>query len=251
MGFIRPSRPSAFYYTPELAAWQKRSTVLRCGQRWCRIKKIQRRPPRYRATSLLTNDLNPCNCTDAIYANYWDPYGGDMLRLVVFAIVSAGILFLSWESLRNYRSHGFFRFFAFESILGLFLLNVIHWFLDPFSGLHILSWSLLFVSLFLVVHGFHLLRALGRPEGGIENTTTLVTVGAYRYIRHPLYSSLLLFGWGVFFKHPSLTGGTLVLAATAFLVATAWVEEQENLQRFGAEYEAYMKRTKMFIPFLF
>ena len=174
-----------------------------------------------------------------------------MLRLIVFVIVSAGILFLSWGSLRDYRSHGFFRFFAFESILGLFLLNVTHWFRDPFSVLHILSWSLLLVSLFLVVHGFRLLRVVGRPEGNFENTTTLVTVGAYKYIRHPLYSSLLLFGWGVFFKHPSLASGVLALAATAFLVATAWVEEQENLQRFGAEYEAYMKETKMFIPFLF
>jgi len=174
-----------------------------------------------------------------------------MFRLIIFGVVSAGSLFLSWGSLRNFRSHGFFRFFAFESILGLFLLNVTHWFRDPFSVLHIVSWGLLLASLFLVVHGFCLLRVVGRPEGEIENTTTLVTVGAYRYIRHPLYGSLLFFGWGVFFKHPSLASGGLVLAATVFLVATAWVEERENLQRFGAEYEAYMKRTKMFIPFLF
>jgi protein-S-isoprenylcysteine O-methyltransferase Ste14 len=35
-----------------------------------------------------------------------------------------------------------------------------------------------------------------------------------------------------------------------FLVATARVEEAENLRFFGEEYQEYMKRTKMFVPYL-
>lgn len=173
-----------------------------------------------------------------------------MLKLIIFATVSAGIVFLSWRSLRKLHSHGFFRFFAFEFTLALILLNLEHWFYEPFSALQIVSWLLLLSSLILVVHGFYLLRVTGRPKGGIENTTVLVKRGAYKYIRHPLYSSLLLLGWGVFFKDLSLLSITLVLVASAFLVATARVEEAENLQKFGAEYAAYMKTTKMFIPFL-
>ena len=175
-----------------------------------------------------------------------------MLKLIIFAIVSAGILFLSWKSLRQPRSHGFFRFFAFESILILILilLNVEYWFREPFSHLQVVSWLLLLSSLIMIVHGFYLLRTTGRPKGGIESTTVLVRRGAYKYIRHPLYSSLLLLGWGVFFKHPSFLSVTLVLVASAFLVATAKVEEAENLKKFGAEYAAYMKTTKMFMPFL-
>jgi len=84
----------------------------------------------------------------------------------------------------------------------------------------------------------------------IKNTTVLVKRGSYKYIRHPLYSSLLLFGWGVFFKNPSLLSAFLVIVASAFLVATARVEEMENLQKFGNDYVAYMRETKMFIPFL-
>jgi len=34
-------------------------------------------------------------------------------------------------------------------------------------------------------------------------------------------------------------------------VATAKVEERKNIRFFGPVYEAYMKRTRMFIPFLF
>jgi len=174
-----------------------------------------------------------------------------MFKLITFAIVSAGIVWGSWASLRNPRSHGFFRFFAFESVLALTLLNLERWFSDPFSVLQIASWLLLLFSLILVVHGFYLLRMIGRPRGGIESTTTLIVQGAYKYIRHPLYSSLLFLGWGVFFKAPSLLGGVLVVAASVFLIATARVEEVENLRKFGDDYAAYMKTTKMFIPFLF
>jgi len=174
-----------------------------------------------------------------------------MMTIVIFAVVSAGIVYLSWPSLHDRQSHGFYRFFAFESILILILLNAGHWFSAPFAPHQIVSWVLLIGSLFLVLHGFYLLRVVGQPEGQIEDTTRLVTVGAYRYIRHPLYSSLLLLGWGAFFKAPSLTGLLLAGVATASLVATARVEEAENRQKFGEAYAAYMKTTKRFIPFLF
>jgi protein-S-isoprenylcysteine O-methyltransferase Ste14 len=115
----------------------------------------------------------------------------------------------------------------------------------------IVSWLLLICSIILAAHGFYLLRVIGRPKSGIESTTTLVMLGAYKYIRHPLYSSLLFLTWGAFFKEVSLFGGILALVTTAFLVATAKVEEAENLQKFDKEYAAYMKTTRMFIPFVF
>ena len=174
-----------------------------------------------------------------------------MFKVIIFVVVTAGIAFASRVSLRNPRSHGFFRFFAFESILILILLNLEHWFSDAFSAFQIVSWLLLLASLILAVHGFYLLHRIGRPKAGIEDTTTLVRLGAYKYIRHPLYGSLLLLGWGVFFKDPSLLGGSLAIATVAFLIATARIEEVENLHKFGNDYAVYMKTTKMFIPFVF
>ena len=174
-----------------------------------------------------------------------------LLKLAIFAIVSVGIIFFSWRYFRNPRSYGFYRFFVFEFILVLILLNVENWFRNPLSAFQIVSWLLLLSSLILAVHGFYLLRAVGRPKEGFEDTTAMVVVGIYKYIRHPLYSSLLLLAWGVFFKAPSLIGGILSLGASAFLVATARVEESEDLKKFGADYAAYMKTTKMFVPFVF
>jgi len=83
-----------------------------------------------------------------------------------------------------------------------------------------------------------------------ENTEELVTKGIYRYVRHPMYSSLLFLAWGALLK--SITLGTVILAgvATLALVVTAKAEEAENLSRFGEEYRNYMRRTRLFVPFL-
>ena len=173
-----------------------------------------------------------------------------MLKIAIFIIVSIGILILFWRYLRNRHSHDFYVFFAFQSILWLFFLNMDYWFYNPFSAMQIISWLLLLCSLILVIQGFYLLLTVGRPEHGIETTTVLVKKGVYKYIRHPLYSSLMSLSWGIFFKDFSLFSTALVLIATIFLIATAMVEEKENIQKFGAEYTAYIKTTKRFIPFL-
>jgi len=182
-----------------------------------------------------------------------------MLKPIIFVLASIGIIAVSRRSLRDFRSHGFYRFFAIEFLVILILLNANDWFSDPFSLAHVASWLLLIGSFFLAVHGFHLLLIVGKPSGkddgtatlGFENTTTLVTVGAYRYIRHPLYGSLLLFGWGTFLKSVSFVTLALIILVSGFLIATAKAEEKENLQRFGIGYGTYTKKTKMFIPFFF
>lgn len=174
-----------------------------------------------------------------------------MLRIAIFVLATAGIVCRSWPSLRDRASHGFYRFFAFEAILILILLNTPGWFRDPLALHQVISWLLLVASIPLAIHGFHVLRVIGQPEGDFEKTTSLVTLGAYRYIRHPLYSSLLLLAWGVFFKKPSPIGALLAVAASAALWATARVEERENVEKFGGEYVTYMQSSKMFVPFLF
>jgi protein-S-isoprenylcysteine O-methyltransferase Ste14 len=181
------------------------------------------------------------------------------VKWVVFVLATAGLVYLSRASLLAPRSHGFHRFFAWEAILALALLNLDVWFHDPLSWHQLISWPMLLLSLFLVLHGVSLLKGRGKvdarrddvPMVAFEKTTALVTTGAYRYIRHPLYSSLLFLAWGIFFKSPSWLGGLLALTATLFLVATARVEEAADIRFFGPSYEEYMKRTKMFIPFLF
>jgi protein-S-isoprenylcysteine O-methyltransferase Ste14 len=90
------------------------------------------------------------------------------------------------------------------------------------------------------------------PENlAFENTVQVVEIGLYRYVRHPMYSSLLFLGWGAFLKHITLLNAGLVIWITGFIVAAARVEEKENIRFFGSKYAGYIRRTKMFIPWLF
>ncbi len=181
------------------------------------------------------------------------------VKLVIFIAASAGLAYVSRASLRAPRSHGFYRFFAWEGLVVLVLLNIECWFCDPFSLPQLISWLLLIVSLVPVIYGAYLLRRFGQADNQrtdaplfeFEKTTTLVTAGVYKYIRHPLYSSLLFLGWGVFFKDVSWLGAGLALLTTLFLALTAKAEESENVRFFGAAYQEYIKQTRMFIPFVF
>ena len=183
-----------------------------------------------------------------------------MFKLIAFIVLSAALIYLSRASLRVPRSHGFYRFFAAEFTVALVLLNLDRWFQEPFSSHQIASWLLLAVSIALVVHGAYLLKVVGKPDSrrsdevplaGIEKTTSLVTVGAYKYIRHPIYASGFYGTWGVFFKDPSWPGIILALASITFWVVTAKIEEAECIRYFGGSYRDYIKQTKMFLPFLF
>ncbi len=170
-----------------------------------------------------------------------------VIELGIFILLS--ILLLAFTLSRPHR-HRFPRFFAFESSFALVLLNARSWFRDPLSPRQLISWLFLASSLVLVIHGFKLLRLEGFPEEDIENTTRLVKIGAYRYIRHPIYCSFLTAGVGAFLKAPSILGFLLFTFVFIFVFVTARVEEEDNIKRFGDEYLTYMKTTRMFIPFL-
>jgi protein-S-isoprenylcysteine O-methyltransferase Ste14 len=143
-------------------------------------------------------------------------------------------------------------------LAALILLNAPVWFRDPFSIRQLLSWLLGAASIALAIEGFRLLRVLGQPSRAdaqgsnfaFENTTALVTAGVYRFIRHPMYASLLALAGCAYLKDPARGASILfALAAAVFLIATALAEERENLARFGDAYLGYMKRTRRFVPF--
>lgn len=181
------------------------------------------------------------------------------LQCLAFCAASAALACVSRHALRRPRSHGFYRFIAFEAIAALVILNFPVWTTDPLSPHQLVSWPLLAVSLGLVLHGLHLLKTLGRPTAartdaelfGFEKTSTLVTRGAFQYIRHPMYASLVFLAWGAFAKDVSWAGLALASLASVALLLTALRDEAECLAHFGAAYAQYMHTTKRFVPFVF
>jgi protein-S-isoprenylcysteine O-methyltransferase Ste14 len=172
-------------------------------------------------------------------------------KIWIFFIGTILIILLSWfVSIKHGRYHGIPRFFAFESILSLLILNAKPWFVNPFSLLQVLSWVLLIASIIYAAWSLSLFLRLGEPRDKFEDTTKIVTTGIYRYIRHPMYASLMFLGTGAFLK--SVTPATIVLAVINIiaLYLTCRIEEKEMFKRFGDEYNRFMRQTKMFIPFL-
>jgi protein-S-isoprenylcysteine O-methyltransferase Ste14 len=180
-------------------------------------------------------------------------------------------------------THGrkFYRFFGFEFLFLLILVNFGEWLKNPFTLYRMITWMILCSSFLLAGFGIHHLLEYGKPpingnpeaipdlktSGiykyirhylyrsrillGIETTTSLVTSGIYKYIRHPLYSSMIILGAITLLKTeiPSLLATSLFSVGTVFLYATARIEEKENLLKFGQDYAAYIKQSKMFFSF--
>lgn len=178
--------------------------------------------------------------------------------LALFAAGSAVFLWLSRKPLRHPGSHGFYRFFAWEGILALVVMNRGPWGEDPFSPHQMVSWLLMLASIMLAVAG----RAGiaqgaaggGRSDGALyewERTTALVTSGVFAYIRHPMYASLLALAWGACLQAPSWPGAAVAAGASLFLVFTAIADERECLAFFGQPYADYMRRTRRFVPGVF
>jgi protein-S-isoprenylcysteine O-methyltransferase Ste14 len=159
------------------------------------------------------------------------------------------ILFSWFLSIRYRRYHGIARFFAFESVYILVLLNYKVWFLNPFSILQIFSWLLLILSVYVVIAGYLLLKQ-GKPDSNFENTSVLVKSGIYGFIRHPLYLSILLLGTGIVLKDVGTTQILLGFINLTAIYFTARIEEKEMIMKFGDQYRDYMKETKMFIPYI-
>jgi len=173
------------------------------------------------------------------------------MNLIVVITGTIFIILFSWFlSVKYKRYHGIVRFFAFESVFILVLLNIKIWFKNPFSPLQLISWALLILSIYVVITGYLLLKSKGKPDSNFENTSLLVKSGIYGYIRHPLYLSIFLLGTGVMLKNPEpfqLILGAVNLISVYF---TALIEEKEMIAKFGEDYKTYMTETKMFIPFI-
>ncbi|OLS23157.1 MAG: hypothetical protein HeimC2_27750 [Candidatus Heimdallarchaeota archaeon LC_2] len=94
---------------------------------------------------------------------------------------------------------------------------------------------------------------LGKQATGIlviRDTHELITNGIYKYVRHPIYGSVI-FGFVGFI----LITQSLLVSMISFVVYfkilnnRAIYEEELLINEFGDEYREYMKKSKKFIPF--
>ena len=181
-----------------------------------------------------------------------------MKEILLFGILSVPVIIISWRTLFNIRKHGFYRFFGWECILWLFVSNYKYWFVNPLGIKQLLSWILLILAAYVVIAGVLKMKSLGKAELArddkglykFEKTTELVDTGIFKYIRHPLYASLIYLTWGIFFKNITIALLVISLLSSVLLYITARFDEKECIAYFGEKYREYMTRSKMFLPFI-
>ena len=77
---------------------------------------------------------------------------------------------------------------------------------------------------------------------------TLVTHGPYRWVRHPFYGVVLLWGLSLSLLTANLLIAVLGLAGIMMLVRRTRIEETKLTERFGDEYRSYAAKTGRFFP---
>ena len=93
---------------------------------------------------------------------------------------------------------------------------------------------------------------LGRnwsPHPAIKEHHELVTSGPYRFVRHPIYTGMLLAALGSAFA----IGWPWVIVFIIVSIVFVWrihTEERFMMQLFPDQYPAYRARTKALIPFI-
>lgn len=136
---------------------------------------------------------------------------------------------------------------AIAVVAGLLFLtsDTIPWRAQPIQWY---GWGLILSGTVIILWAVSVLRSgvVGRIE---PRRLRIVTHGAYRYIRHPVYVGLVLVLLGVSLRLRSWPG----IAATALLflpcaVYRARREEHALEERFGGEWTAYRKATGFMIP---
>ena len=182
-----------------------------------------------------------------------------MKFLLIFLILSIPVIYFSRRNLFHPGKHGFYRFLGWEGMIWLLVSIYKYWFVQSFSSLQLISWILLLLSVYLVISGALTLLRKGKPSSqrhdrhlfSFEKTTELVDTGIFRYIRHPLYASLICLSWGILLKNVTPLLLVITLFCTLMFYITSRYDEKECIAYFGEKYRDYMKRSHMFIPFVF
>jgi len=118
---------------------------------------------------------------------------------------------------------------------------------------HSFSWMGLGILLFGICIGLWAIRHNPRenfhiiPE--LKEGCCLVTTGIYRYIRHPMYTSVMLMILGVLLFHPTPLNLLLWIILVTVLYLKAHREEHLWM-RHDAAYATYREQSRYFIPFI-
>lgn len=90
-----------------------------------------------------------------------------------------------------------------------------------------------------------------RPHDDLVSVDPIVVEGVYKWVRHPIYSGLLLVFMGYFFFQPQLTSLVHFLMLLAYLPFGIRWEEKKLMEVYGEKYKAYKEDVPALFPRVF
>jgi len=115
-------------------------------------------------------------------------------------------------------------------------------------GLNAGAWLLAIAATYMVNHFdlFGLEQAWTHFRGRAQSSPRFVTRFAYRFVRHPLMTGIVLGLWIV----PTMSWGHLLLSVglTGYILVGTRIEERDLVRLFGERYRQYRRQVPMMFP---
>lgn len=179
------------------------------------------------------------------------------MALAIVIFFGLDFLFITYYS-KQRTDRGFYwgyTLMGFAAAVGICLQPVVL----PILGLHIASiWGLwlqwcgvILIVLSQVLHVWsrRCLKQFYSEGHNIQPGHYVVNSGPYAYVRHPLFSSYIMFALGLVFVNPAVTtAAVLVYVCWDFMHAA--IADEILMSENVAGYKDYMKQTARFIPHL-
>lgn len=119
------------------------------------------------------------------------------------------------------------------------------------SATDLLGVSLVVLSVIIALWAYVSMRAgtfTVMPEP--TSSATLTQAGPYRYVRHPMYSAVIIGGLGAAISHADVISLVQLLALTGLLIVKL-VREEHYLSKRYPDYAEYKNRTSAIVPLVY
>ena len=131
----------------------------------------------------------------------------------------------------------------------LYFIPLFDWFIEPYLIVKYISIAFAIIGVIIFFIAIIQLDKNLTPFPTPKSNGTLIQSGLYKYIRHPVYSGIILtsLGFGIYNGIVWRIGIGIMLWILFYFKS---IYEEKMLSGRFTEYEEYVKKTNRFFPFL-
>ena len=143
------------------------------------------------------------------------------------------------------------RLYSYFLVFIQFLLISLLFVYANLNSLGFIQYLFIFIGLWIGDWALYVMRESKlRITPDVAKGAILIKRGPYKYLRHPMYSAVLIFSFGLLVSNFYQT--TLVFFILLFITLSFKIHYEEKLLNKSFEkYKAYSKKTNKLIPFIY